>query len=165
MTSLKTATPSYHLSSIHAPVTGTTLELEQVNDVVFSEKLVGVGIAIRPDAADELDILAPADGTIVNILIGNHAFFLKTDDGVELLVHYGLNSVKLNGEGFTRVAGIGQPVKRGDVVLRVDNRVLAQHQISTVTPVVVVSPELYDVKILTGGVSAGVSPIIHVHRR
>lgn len=165
MTSLKTATPSYHLSSIYAPVTGTTLELEQVNDVVFSEKLVGVGIAIRPDAADDLDILAPADGTIVNILTGNHAFFMKTDDGVELLVHYGLNSVKLKGEGFTRVAGIGQPVKCGDVVLRVDNRVLAQHQISTVTPVVVVSPELYDIKILTGGVSAGISPIIHVHRK
>lgn len=158
MTALTTAIP---LASLYAPVSGTLLALEQVNDVVFSEKLVGAGLAIRPHQ-DEQNILAPADGTIVNILPGNHAFFMKTDGGVELLVHYGLNTVSLKGEGFTRVAGIGQRVQRGEVVLQVDPAVMAARGISTVTPVLVMSPERYHLKDASGTVRAGLDPIIHL---
>lgn len=158
MTSSTTAVP---LTSLYAPVTGITLELEKVNDVVFSEKLVGAGIAVCPDEA-ERDIRAPADGTIVNILPGNHAFFMKTDQGIELLVHYGLNTVSLNGEGFTRVAGIGQLVKRGDVVLQVDPEFLKKKGISTVTPVIIMSPERYTLKTQAGRVRAGADAIIYI---
>jgi len=165
MTQLTSATVPYHLTTLYAPLTGTTLELEKVNDVIFSENLVGVGIAIVPDATDDTEVLAPVDGVIVNILPGSHAFFMKTDDGVELLVHFGLGTVKQEGKGFTRVAGIGQQVKRGDPVLRVDTRLLAESNISTTTPVVIMSPELYDMKVITGGVSAGVSPLLHLYRR
>ncbi|MGK9174599.1 PTS glucose transporter subunit IIA [Yokenella regensburgei] len=165
MRQLTSTTTPYHLTTLYAPISGNTLELEKVNDVVFSENLVGVGVAIVPDRDNEIDVLAPADGIIVNILPGSHAFFMKTDDGVELLVHFGLGTVKQEGKGFTRIAGIGQQVTRGETVLRVDTRLLEESDINTTTPVVIMSPELYDMKVITGGMSAGVSPLIHLHRR
>ncbi|WP_297197647.1 glucose PTS transporter subunit IIA [uncultured Pluralibacter sp.] len=158
MTSSTTAVP---LTSLYAPVSGIILELEKVNDVIFSEKLVGVGIAVCPDEG-ECNIRAPADGTIVNILPGNHAFFMKTDQNIELLVHYGLNTVSLNGDGFTRVAGPGQRVRRGDVILQVDPERLKKKGISTVTPVIIMSPEHYSYTMQVGKVCAGVDPIIYV---
>lgn len=163
--SLKTLTEPFHLCSLYAPVTGNTVALEEVHDVVFAENLVGIGVAIQPDSDGIIDILSPADGHISSILPGNHAFFMKTDDGIELLVHYGLNSVSLHGEGFKRLVEPAQKVSRGDIILQADNRILKQKGISTITPVVVASPEHYEIKVLSGGVSAGISAIIHLHRR
>lgn len=164
MTRLKTQTADFHLATLFAPVTGETLALEQVRDVIFSEKLVGVGIAIIPDMEDIINILAPADGQISSILPGNHAFFMLTDDGIEVLVHVGLNSVSLQGQGFTRMVQENQRVKKGQIILQVQTKVLTENNISLVTPVIVTSPELYEVKVNTGGVQASITPLIHIHR-
>ncbi|MBS0847816.1 PTS glucose transporter subunit IIA [Citrobacter sp. JGM124] len=164
MKRLKTQTADFHLATLYAPVTGETLALEQVRDVIFSEKLVGVGIAIIPDVQDIINILAPADGIISSILPGNHAFFMQTDDGIEVLVHVGLNSVSLQGKGFSRMVNENQSVKKGQIILQVQSHVLAENNISLVTPVIITSPELYEVKVNTGGVQAGITALIHAHR-
>ena len=96
---------------IFAPLSGEIVPIEDVPDVVFAEKIVGDGIAIKP-AGNKM--VAPCDGTIGKIFETNHAFSLESDSGIELFVHFGIDTVELKGEGFTRIAQEGQQVKRGD---------------------------------------------------
>lgn len=119
---------------IFAPLTGEIVNIEDVPDVVFSEKIVGDGIAIRP-TGDE--IVAPVDGVIGKIFETNHAFSMESDDGVELFVHFGIDTVELKGEGFTRIAQEGQKVKKGDVIIKLDLPLLESKAKSILTPVVV----------------------------
>ena len=102
---------------IYAPLSGEIVNIEDVPDVVFSEKIVGDGIAIRPNGNK---IVAPVDGVIGKIFETNHAFSMESKEGVELFVHFGIDTVELKGEGFTRVAAEGQSVKRGDTVIEFD---------------------------------------------
>ncbi|EGV05102.1 glucose-specific phosphotransferase enzyme IIA component [Haemophilus pittmaniae HK 85] len=103
-------------------------------DVVFSEKIVGDGIAIRPNGNK---IVAPVDGVIGKIFETNHAFSMESKEGVELFVHFGIDTVELKGEGFTRVAAEGQSVKRGDTVIEFDLALLESKAKSVLTPVVI----------------------------
>ncbi|MEF1296966.1 PTS glucose transporter subunit IIA, partial [Vibrio parahaemolyticus] len=93
---------------IIAPLSGEIVNIEDVPDVVFAEKIVGDGIAIKP-AGNKM--VAPVNGTIGKIFETNHAFSIESDDGVELFVHFGIDTVELKGEGFTRIAEEGQTVK------------------------------------------------------
>ncbi len=102
---------------IYAPVTGELIHLEDVPDVVFSEKIVGDGIAIRPTGTT---LVAPANGTINKIFETNHAFSMTTTDGIELFVHFGVDTVELKGKGFTRIAKENQQVKCGDPIIELD---------------------------------------------
>ena len=102
---------------IYAPLSGEIVNIEDVPDVVFSEKIVGDGIAIRPTGNK---IVAPVDGVIGKIFETNHAFSMESKEGVELFVHFGIDTVELKGEGFTRIAHEGQSVKRGDTVIEFD---------------------------------------------
>lgn len=94
---------------IIAPLSGEIVNIEDVPDVVFAEKIVGDGIAIKP-AGNK--IVAPVDGTIGKIFETNHAFSIESDDGIELFVHFGIDTVELKGEGFKRIAEEGQAVKK-----------------------------------------------------
>ncbi|AEY02451.1 PTS system glucose-specific transporter subunit [Oceanimonas sp. GK1] len=119
---------------VFAPLSGEIVPLEEVPDVVFAEKIVGDGIAIRPSGNK---MVAPCDGTIGKIFETNHAFSIESDSGLELFVHFGIDTVELKGEGFTRVAQEGQQVKKGDTVLEFDLVLLEQKAKSTLTPVVI----------------------------
>ncbi len=119
---------------VFAPLSGEIVPLEEVPDVVFAEKIVGDGIAIRPSGNK---MVAPCDGTIGKIFETNHAFSIESDSGLELFVHFGIDTVELKGEGFTRVAQEGQQVKKGDTVLEFDLALLEQKAKSTLTPVVI----------------------------
>lgn len=99
---------------IYAPISGEIVNIEDVPDVVFSEKIVGDGVAVRPIGNK---IVAPVDGVIGKIFETNHAFSMESKEGVELFVHFGIDTVELKGEGFTRIAQEGQSVKRGDTVI------------------------------------------------
>ncbi|QDJ12948.1 PTS glucose transporter subunit IIA [Mergibacter septicus] len=119
---------------IFAPLTGEIVNIEDVPDVVFSEKIVGDGIAIRP-TGDE--IVAPVDGVIGKIFETNHAFSMESDDGIELFVHFGIDTVELKGEGFQRIAQEGQKVKKGETIIKLDLSLLESKAKSILTPVVV----------------------------
>jgi len=106
---------------IFAPLSGEIVPIEDVPDVVFAEKIVGDGIAIKP-AGNKM--VAPCDGTIGKIFETNHAFSLESDSGIELFVHFGIDTVELKGEGFKRIAQEGQQVKRGDTIIEFDLAVL-----------------------------------------
>ncbi len=91
---------------IVAPLSGEIVNIEDVPDVVFAEKIVGDGIAIKPTGNK---MVAPVDGTIGKIFETNHAFSIESDSGIELFVHFGIDTVELKGEGFKRIAEEGQP--------------------------------------------------------
>ena len=102
---------------IIAPLSGEIVNIEDVPDVVFAEKIVGDGIAIKPTGNK---MVAPVDGTIGKIFETNHAFSIESDSGIELFVHFGIDTVELKGEGFKRIAEEGQRVKVGDTVIEFD---------------------------------------------
>ncbi len=119
---------------IYAPVSGKILPIEDVPDVVFSEKIAGDGIAIKPEG-DRL--VAPFDGTIVQVFETNHAFAIRSDKNIEVLVHFGIDTVDLRGKGFKRLAESGQKVHKGDPIIGFSLKELESAAHSTVTPVVI----------------------------
>lgn len=143
---------------IYAPLSGEIVNIEDVPDVVFSEKIVGDGIAIRPNGNK---IVAPVDGVIGKIFETNHAFSMESKDGVELFVHFGIDTVELKGEGFTRIAQEGQSVKRGDTVIEFDLALLEAKAKSVLTPVVISNmDEISSIEKNAGEAIAGESVVL-----
>ena len=122
------------LKSILAPLSGQAIPLEQVPDDVFAQKILGDGIAIIPTDGK---IYAPVDGEIATVAETLHAYGFASEDGLEILVHVGLDSVKLKGEGFTSHVQVGDKVKAGQLVAEVDLKYLISQGISVITPVVI----------------------------
>lgn len=138
-----------------APMSGKVIELEMVPDPVFAKKVVGDGVAI-----DELDgdiACAPIDGTIVLVFRTNHAFAIKTKDGIEILVHIGIDTVELGGEGFERLVEEGAIVKAGDPIIRFDREIIKNSGRSLASPVIITtSDQIGKMSVNTGGkVTAG----------
>lgn len=102
---------------LYAPVCGSVVRLEDVSDEVFSKGFLGKGIAINPSAGA---ITAPCDGTVVMVADTNHAVNILSSDGTEVLIHVGIDTVKLNGQGFTVSVKDGQSIKVGDALLSCD---------------------------------------------
>ncbi|MBD1575891.1 MULTISPECIES: PTS glucose transporter subunit IIA [Vibrio] len=145
---------------IIAPISGEIVNIEDVPDVVFAEKIVGDGIAIKPNG-DKM--VAPVNGTIGKIFETNHAFSIESDDGVELFVHFGIDTVELKGQGFTRIAEEGQTVKVGDTVIEFDLAYLQENAKSTLTPVVISNmDEIKELNKLSGSVVVGETPVISI---
>ncbi|HEI7458167.1 PTS transporter subunit IIABC [Staphylococcus aureus] len=119
---------------VHAPLTGEVTPLSEVPDQVFSEKMMGDGIAIKPSQGE---VRAPFNGKIQMIFPTKHAIGLVSDSGLELLIHIGLDTVKLNGEGFTLHVEEGQKVKQGDLLINFDLDYIRNHAKSDITPIIV----------------------------
>ncbi|UDD32268.1 glucose-specific PTS transporter subunit IIBC [Staphylococcus aureus] len=119
---------------VHAPLTGEVTPLSEVPDQVFSEKMMGDGIAIKPSQGE---VRAPFNGKIQMIFPTKHAIGLVSDSGLELLIHIGLDTVKLNGEGFTLHVEEGQEVKQGDLLINFDLDYIRNHAKSDITPIIV----------------------------
>lgn len=118
--------------SISSPLSGKCVPLDNVPDPVFSEKVLGDGCAIIPDNGK---IYSPADGVISSVAETFHAYGIKTDTGIEILVHFGLETVSLKGEGFTSHVKEGDRVKKGQLIAEVDIELLKKHNINLITPV------------------------------
>ncbi len=119
---------------ILSPLNGKAIPIEEVPDDVFAEKIMGDGVAIMPtDGA----IYSPVDGTVATVAETLHAYGFETEDGVEMLVHFGLETVALEGKGFTSHVQEGDSVKVGQLVAEVDMDFLKEQGINTVTPVVI----------------------------
>ncbi len=122
------------LREVKAPVDGEIVAIESVNDEVFSKKLVGDGVAIIPVTNI---FTAPIDGTISKIFSTNHAYSIKSEKDLEVMVHIGLDTVDLNGAGFERLAKEGDKVKAGDEIIRVDLDALREHAKDIITPIII----------------------------
>lgn len=120
-----------------APVSGKVLDLSQAPDPVFAQKLAGDGVVIEP-AGDV--VVAPADGMLTLIFRTNHAFGMTLENGIELLVHIGIDTVELDGEGFERIAEEGQVVKAGDPIIKINRSLIAEKGYSLITPVLITNP-------------------------
>ena len=107
--------------ALTSPMSGTAMPLENVADPVFSSGALGNGVGIVPSDGH---VLAPASGTIVTAMESGHAYGIKTDDGVEVLIHIGLDTVNLKGEGFTPKATMGKRISRGEPLVDVDLKVV-----------------------------------------
>ena len=125
---------SAETSIIAAPITGRVIPLSEVQDEAFSSGLLGQGAAIIPS---EGKVYAPVDGTLASFFPTGHALGIRTDDGVELLIHVGMDTVKLNGDGFTPKKGQGETVKKGELLLEFDIDKITAAGLSTVTPVII----------------------------
>ena len=117
---------------IRAPLSGTAVPITDVPDPVFGEKVMGDGLAIRPSDGR---ICSPVDGTVTSVAASKHAYALQTAEGVDVLVHFGLDTVSLNGEGFTPAVQEGDQVKKGDLLCQVDLEVIRSAGLETITPV------------------------------
>ena len=120
--------------TIVSPLTGRTIRLEDVEDEAFSSGVLGKGIAIMPK---EGVLYAPADGIISAFFPTGHAIGMTTDNGAELLMHVGMDTVQLNGKGFKPLAAAGDRVKRGQKLLEFDMNLIKEAGYSLVTPVLV----------------------------
>lgn len=122
---------------------GETVSLGDVPDQVFSEKMMGEGFAIIPS---EGKVVAPADGEIVSIFPTKHAIGFMSAGGTEILIHVGIDTVKLNGEGFEAHVTSGQAVKQGELLLTFDLDYIKQHAASAITPVIFTNTSEEDLK-------------------
>lgn len=123
---------------------GKTIPLSEVPDPVFAEKMTGDGLAIEPTGDT---IVAPADGTLSLVFSTKHAFALTLDNGIELLVHVGLETVTLKGEGFEQLVEQGTQVKAGTPILKIDRDFIKSKGLPLITPVLITNPDV--VKSLT----------------
>lgn len=119
---------------ILAPINGKVIPLEQVPDPVFAEKIIGDGVAIQPSDGK---IYSPVDGEITTVADTLHAYGFRTEDGIELLIHFGLETVALKGECFKAHVKAGDKVKAGQLIAEADMAYLKKREINPVTPILV----------------------------
>ena len=148
------------LTTVLAPLTGKAVSLSEVPDPVFAEKVIGDGIAIIPEDGK---IVSPVDGEISSIAETGHAYGFTADNGLEVLVHVGLETVSLKGECFKVYAKAGDKVNAGDLIAEVDLNLLKEKGLNSISPVLICS-DLEEKEILytEGNVKAGESVVLTV---
>ncbi|MFW2434951.1 glucose-specific PTS transporter subunit IIBC [Staphylococcus cohnii] len=129
--------------TIYAPFKGRTVPLNEVPDQVFSDKLMGDGLAIYPDNGE---VVAPFDGTVELVFPTKHAIGLKSESGVEVLIHFGLETVGLQGEGFTVHVDSGDTIVKGQSLMTVDLDYIKTHAKSDITPIIITNSGEHEIK-------------------
>ena len=149
--------------AVTAPFTGQAVPLEDVPDPVFSQKIIGDGLAIIPEDGK---LLSPVDGEVVSVAETLHAYGLRSEEGVELMIHVGLETVALKGECFQCCVKTGDKIKRGQMLAQVDLESLKKKDVNTITPVLVLGmTEDMELTKQTGAVTAGEDVLLTVQKR
>ena len=125
---------------ISSPIKGDVLPLNQVKDEVFSAGLLGKGVAIEPK---EGKVVSPVDGTLTTLFPTHHALGITSDNGAEILMHVGLDTVKLKGKYFTPKVSVGDKVKKGDLILEFDIDALKGEGFDVITPIIICNSDIY----------------------
>lgn len=138
---------------IVAPLTGRAIDITEVPDEVFAQKMLGDGIAIEP--TDGL-VVSPCSGKVVQIFPTNHAVGIEVKEGLDILIHLGIDTVELNGEGFERLVEEGQTVEIGTPLIKMDLDKIRKKGKSTVSPIIVTTMDnVAKIDTTTGSVTAG----------
>lgn len=125
--------------SIFSVCDGQIIKLSDISDPVFSEKILGDGVAIFPESSE---IFSPVNGKIVQVFETKHAYSIISDDGLEILVHIGLNTVELNGEGFKTFVKDGDTVKIGDKIAEIDIEYIEGMGYQLYTPIIITNLDI-----------------------
>lgn len=123
---------------IKSPLDGEIINLKDVPDKVFAQKMVGDGIAILPNSNC---VNSPAAGEVIQVFPTNHAMGIITHEGLEILIHLGIETVKLKGKGFTPLVTKGQKIKPGDPLMKVDWDFVSKNAESTISPILITNVE------------------------
>ena len=145
------------MTTVASPFTGRVQPLDDVADEVFAQRVVGDGLAVVPA---EGTVVAPISGRIEKLFEGGHAFAIQDSEGVQILVHVGLDTVQLKGEGFTEHARQGDEVEVGDRIVTVDLRTMEQRGVDMSSPIVEISGRSVEA-VASGEVKAG-DPLFEV---
>ncbi|SCY77364.1 PTS system, trehalose-specific IIC component [Paenibacillus polysaccharolyticus] len=147
---------------VMAPLTGKAVPLEQVPDPAFAEKQMGEGIAIEPSGNQ---VVAPFDAKVAHVIKSKHAVILEHASGLQVLIHVGINTVSLKGEGFSMYVDTGDRVRAGEKLLEFDRNVIENAGYSLITPIII--PDGQDmverVETVTGDVTSSQSGVLRIH--
>jgi PTS system glucose-specific IIA component len=127
--------------TVYAPLTGRLLNLEDVPDPVFSQKMMGDGMAIEPSVGI---LVSPVEGEIIQLFHTKHAIGIKSQTGMEILLHIGLETVAMNGEGFEAFVKEGDKVKPGDKLITFDLNLIKEKAASTITPIIITNGDIIE---------------------
>jgi PTS system glucose-specific IIA component len=144
-----------------SPMTGTLLPLDQVPDPVFAQKMAGDGVAIQPS---EGKVVAPFMGKIIHFFDSKHAITLENENGLQILIHIGIDTVKLNGDSFTSLVKVGDQVNLGDPLLEFDLQVIEKAGYSSISPIIIINGDIVkeQTAVESKTVTAGQDPILHI---
>lgn len=143
-----------------SPVSGSIVALTDVQDPVFSQKMMGDGVAIQP--TDEW-FVSPCDGEITALFPTLHAIGITTPEGLELLIHIGLDTVELNGKGFKAVIKEGATVKTGDRLVKIKHKTITKLGKSILTPVIITNMEMVQSMTAASGFITAGDVLLEVH--
>ncbi|BBH24891.1 PTS glucose transporter subunit IIA [Paenibacillus baekrokdamisoli] len=145
---------------IVSPITGMAVSLEHVPDDAFAGKHMGDGVAIEPEVGK---VIAPFNAVVSHIIHTNHAVILEHESGLQVLIHVGINTVALKGEGFKSFVQTGDTVKAGQTLIEFDIDLIRKAGYPIITPVVIANGEMVaEMNHTFNKMTAGSSPIISV---
>ncbi|KGF26659.1 MULTISPECIES: PTS sugar transporter subunit IIA [Staphylococcus] len=123
---------------IYAPLTGEYINIEDIPDPVFAQKMMGEGFGINPT---EGEVVSPIEGKVDNVFPTKHAIGLKADNGLEILVHIGLDTVQLDGQGFEILVSSGDTVQVGDPLLKFDLEYISNNAKDVISPIIITNSD------------------------
>lgn len=121
---------------IVSPFPGQIVDMTEVPDDMFNQKMLGDGFAVVPGNESSFEVCAPVAGKLAKVFQSGHAFAMISNDGLEILVHIGLETVELGGKGFEILKETGETVEAGTPVIRVDADLVRAENLNLITPVV-----------------------------
>ncbi|WP_044748497.1 PTS sugar transporter subunit IIA [Bacillus alveayuensis] len=147
--------------TLFAPLSGKVVDIEQVPDPTFSQKLMGEGIAIEPVDGT---VVSPVNGEVIQFFHTKHAIGIRSETGLEILIHVGLETVMLNGEGFTGHVQVGDKVKAGDRLITFDLEFIKEKAASSITPIVITNMDAVQSieKHSITDAKAGIDSLLHI---
>ena len=148
--------------AVYSPADGIAVKLTDVPDEAFSQGILGLGAAVIPKTGN---IYSPVDGEIIDITDTKHAFCITADDGTEILLHIGIDTVKLKGEGFCVKIVSGDKVKAGAKIAEVDLEVLEKNSISKHTPVILTEAQNYNITQVHEGEVFGGKDVLFLYKK
>ncbi len=148
--------------AVYAPMDGVAIKLSDVPDEAFSERILGDGGAVIPENGN---VYSPVDGEIIDITDSKHAFCITTDEGTELLLHIGIDTVNLKGEGFDVKISSGDKVKAGTKIAEVDLEFLKKNNLRLETPVVLTEAENYKITQVHEGKVTGGRDVMFLYKK
>ena len=132
-------------AEFHAICDGRVLPISQVPDITFAQKLLGDGVGF---SYEEPVIYSPCDGEIILVAQTNHAIGLRAENGAEIMIHVGMDTVNLKGRGLHPLVRLHKNVKAGDPLLEIDRGVMRENGINLITPMILTNGEEYDLNIV-----------------